>query len=230
MKNLFKYEVVILLLVFGFITSCNKAKPDNETLSNLKSSLVSEYYTGARYNAFAEKAKNEGYYQIAKLFKALSIAEGVHARNFKQVLDLAGVRSEKHIPVYMVESTEKNLKSAIEEEFMDIDSIYPVYELHSIGSEIKQANEVFSYVWQAEKTHKNLLMLIYDVLMTNEIKENGITVGSAPSRGNLTKIEDLFSRTNYYVCPMDGTVYDSSTVSDKCSLCTTAKAKFIVVH
>jgi rubrerythrin len=230
MKKLIKYEVVALLLVFGFITSCNKAETDTNTLSNLKASLVSEYYTSSRYNAFAEKAEKEGYFQIAKLFKALSVAESVHARNFKQVLDLAGVKTEKHVPAYLVESTEKNLKSAIEEEVMDIDSIYPSYELQSIGSDIRQANDVFNYVWQAEKTHKDLLMLIYDVLMTSEIKENGVAVSSAPSKESLSQIEDMFSKTNYYVCPMDGRVFDTSNIADKCNFCLTSRSKFIVIH
>lgn len=230
MKKLIKYEVMALLLVFGFITSCNKAETDTNTMSNLKASLVSEYYTNARYNAFAEKAEKEGYFQIAKLFKALSVAESVHARNFKQVLDLAGVRTEKHVPDYIVESTEKNLQSAIEEEVMDIDSIDPGYIEQSFNSQIKQANDVFTFVWEAEKTHKNLLVFIYDLLMTNEVKENGVTVASAPSKASLSNIEDLFLKTNYYVCPMDGRVYDTSNIAEKCSICLTPKSKFIVIH
>ena len=229
MKKLHKYEYVIIVLLLGFIAICTKTKPDTKTIENLKVSLLSEYYTSARYNAFSEKATNEGYFQIAKLFKALSTAESIHARNFKRVLDQSGIKIEKKEPGYLVESTEKNLQKSIEEEIMDIDSIYPTFIEQSINSDISQANDVFTFVWQAEKTHKNLLMLIYDLLMTTEIKINEVAVSSAPSRENLSKIENLFSKTDYYVCPIDGKVFDNTDITDKCSLCNTSQMNFILI-
>jgi rubrerythrin len=217
------------IIVIGFIAGCTKSKPDTQTITNLKTSLISEYYTNARYNAFSEKAEKEGYRQIAKLFKALATAESIHARNFENVLDEAGIDVEKTIPEFKVETTEKNLQLAIEEEIMDIDSTDPGYIEESLNSEITKANDVFSAVWEAEKTHKNLLVLIYDVLMTKAFKVNDVAKESAPSRENLATIEDLFSKTNYYVCPIDGRVFDSSNVTEKCNTCMTEKSNFIII-
>jgi rubrerythrin len=222
--------VAALLIASCLYTACTKSKPDNETIDNLKSSLISENFTSARYTAFSEKAERDGYLQIAKLFKALSMAESVHARNFKKVLDDAGVKIEKSNPEFIVESTEKNLQNAIEEEIMDVDSVDPVFIKQSANSEIKQANDVFTFVWEAEKTHKDLLVMIYDILMTKEIHENGIAVASAPASENLSTIEDLFSKTDYYVCPIDGRVFDSTNLSEKCGLCSTTREKFIKIN
>jgi len=221
---------ITIIIGIGLFTACSNSKPDTETISNLKASLNSENYTSARYNAFSDKAIKEGYMQIGKLFKALSIAESVHAKNFKNVLDSIGVKIEKTNPNYVVESTEKNLQNAIKEEIMDIDSIYPNYIKQSNNSSIKQANHTFTQVWEAEKTHKNMLVMIYDKLMTEELKINNVTVASAPSNKNISNIEELFSKTDYYVCPVDGCISDSTGLMEKCSVCETPKNNNITIN
>ena len=225
-KKHFK-NTMVLLFVLGVLAGCTKSKPDI-TIANLKLSLISENTTHTKYLAFSEKAVQDGYLQISKLFKALATAEGVHAKNFRNILVSTGEKFEDTDPTSPVESTEKNLQNAIKEEIMDIDSIYPLYIKQSENSLIKQANQTFSYTWEAEKTHKNLLVMIYDVLMTKvEVNKKGLV--SAPSGEKLPKIEELFSSTEYYVCPVDGRVYDNSNVPDKCRLCLTPKENFIII-
>jgi rubrerythrin len=231
-RKLKRYLIIgiILLGIAGFYTSCSKDSPDKGTLANLKSSLISEYYTNARYSAFAEKAKKEGYLQIAKLFKALATAEGVHARNFKKVLDFAGVSTETSNSHFVVGSTEKNLKDAIQEEIMDIDIIYPAYIRQSYNSAISEANITFSKVWEAEKIHKNLLVIMYDQLMTKVIKVKESSLASAPTKENLSKIEELFSKTNYYVCPVDGRLLNNNDVNRACAMCHISKSNFLAIN
>lgn len=230
MKTKYVIKIVILFLATGFWISCTDTKPDKETVANLKTSLISEYYTNARYNAFSEKAEKEGYSQIGKLFKALATAESIHARNFKNILYSLGEKTDHFIPDYIVGSTQNNLQNAIEEEVMDIDSIYPHYIKQSDNSALKQANQTFNFVWEAEKTHKDLLVMIYDILMTKVIKVNEVAVASAPENNNLKVIDDLFAKTDYYVCPLDGRIFDSTNVNEKCSLCKTPKSDFIIIN
>lgn len=230
MKKKIIIKAVAIFFVAGIFVGCKNVNPDKDTVANLKTSLISEYYTSARYNAFSDKAEKEGYMQIAKLFKALSVAESVHARNFKNILDSAGVKTDNVVPGFLVGSTEINLENAIKEEIMDIDSIYPGYIKQSNNSPLIKANQTFSSVWEAEKTHKDLLVMIYDILMTNLIKVNEVAVTSAPASENLVTIGNLFSKTNYYVCPVDGRVFDSTDITDKCSLCTTPRSNFIIIN
>jgi rubrerythrin len=226
-KNYFFTSAVILFVVF--VTACTSSRTDRDTIANLKSSFNSENYTSDRYNAFSEKAVKEGYLQVAKLFKALSVAESIHAKKFKAVLESAGINMEKSDPDYKVESTEINLKNAIQEEIMDIDFIYPGYVKESANSPLTKANSAFSSVWEAEKTHKKLLALIYDILMTNEKNKDGKVISSVPSRKNLDKIESLFSETDYYISPADGKVYDSMEYTENCLLCNSPNANYIMI-
>jgi rubrerythrin len=217
-------------MVTGFLTGCTNTKSDKETIENLKTSLISENYTHARYNAFSEKAEKEGYSQIGKLFKALATAESIHARNFKNILDSLGEKTDNFVPDYIVGSTQNNLQNAIEEEIMDIDSIYPNYIKQSENTSYKNVNQMFTMILEAEKTHKNNLITIYDLLMTSAIKVNEEEVASAPSGENLPVIEDLFAKTDYYVCPLDGRIFDTVNVNEKCSLCKTPKSNFIIIN
>ena len=144
MKKIFLYNIIASFLFLGLITGCKKEAFDNsssisdkETIANLKSSLISKYNTSARYNAFSKEAEKEGYAKLSVLFKTLAASESIQGRNIKEVLDNAGIKTEKYEPDYIVESTEKNLKSAILEEVMCMDSIYPEYvkqsELEVVG-------------------------------------------------------------------------------------------------
>ncbi len=224
LKKAFTY-----LLAFVLLSGCSYKKIDKETIANLKASLNAEYISNAKYNAYSKKAEKEGYFQIAKLFKALAIAESVHTGKFEKVLSAAGVKFEKTDPVFPMDATEKNLQYSIKDEIQDMDVIYPNYMLQAENSVIKSAYLTFSEVCEAEKSHKSLLALIYDVLMTGVVTLKNQAVQSKPLKANLTKIEELFSKTDYYICPEDGRVFDKSSYAQGCNSCNTSKDKLIVV-
>lgn len=229
MKTNFLKKTVSLLLVLVFVAGCTKNQTDKETIANLMASLTSEHTTNAKYNAYSEKAKKEGYPQLAKLFKALATAENVHALKFENALATTGKKIVRTEPVFLLESTEKNLQNAIIEEIVCMDIIYPRYLKQAESSFMKHVENAFWLVNEAEKSHKDMLVLMYDVLVTNVVKENDVPVASVPSKSNLTKIEDLFSKTDYFVCPVDGRVFDETNMDLGCSLCETPKSKFIRV-
>ena len=58
----------------------------SETKNNLKTAFAGESQANRRYLAFAKKAEEEGYSQIAKLFKAAADAETVHALNHLRIV------------------------------------------------------------------------------------------------------------------------------------------------
>ena len=67
---------------------------------NLKEAFAGESQANRKYLAFAKKAEEDGYPQVAKLFRAAAEAETVHAHNHLRVLQ--GVRG-----------TRENLQEAI---------------------------------------------------------------------------------------------------------------------
>ena len=57
-----------------------------KTLNNLKTGFVAESQAHLRNLTFAMKAEQEGYSQVAKLFRAIAEAEAVHAFNHYRLL------------------------------------------------------------------------------------------------------------------------------------------------
>ena len=83
-----------------------------KTEENLKQAFAGESQANRRYLAFSKKAEEEGYTQVAKLFKAAAEAETVHALAH---LDALGA----------VKSTAENLQDAIDGETHEFTKMYP---------------------------------------------------------------------------------------------------------
>ena len=64
-----------------------------KTEENLKEAFAGESQANRKYLAFAKKAEEEGYRQVAKLFRAAAEAETVHAHNHLRVLK--GIKTTK---------------------------------------------------------------------------------------------------------------------------------------
>ena len=60
------------------------------TKANLEAAFAGESQAHMKYKIFAKKAKEEGFPEIARLFKAISFAEQVHATNHLKELQSIG--------------------------------------------------------------------------------------------------------------------------------------------
>jgi rubrerythrin len=111
------------------------------TKENLEAAFAGESQAHMKYLAFAAKAEQEGYPEVARLFKAISFAEQVHATNhFKQ---LSGIGS-----------TAENLATAIGGENFENTEMYPAY--HAVAHEQNEKGAMLSihYALEAEKIHE----------------------------------------------------------------------------
>ncbi len=63
------------------------------TENSLREALAAESQTNRKYLAFAARADQEGYPQVARLFRAAAEAETIHAHNYLK--SLKGVRSTR---------------------------------------------------------------------------------------------------------------------------------------
>src|SRR5512147_2665452 len=82
------------------------------TEQNLKDAFAGESQANRKYLAFAKKAEEEGYGQVAKLFRAAAAAETIHALNHLKALSA-------------VKSTKENLMAAISGESYEFQKMYP---------------------------------------------------------------------------------------------------------
>ncbi len=110
------------------------------TENNLMKSFSGESQASQKYKAFAIKAEQEGYPQVAKLFRASSKSETIHAAN--QLRILKGINS-----------TKDNLKTAIEGETYEYTNMYPKFIEESKLEDKKNAEYVFKAAMTTEEDH-----------------------------------------------------------------------------
>ena len=125
------------------------------TMDNLNEAFAGESKANRKYLAYAKKADEEGYSQVAKLFRAAAEAETVHAHNHLMVM--AGISS-----------TEENLKDAIEGEIDEFEEMYPDFIKEAESDENKKAVWTFDVANQVEEIHAGLYQKALDALGNNE--------------------------------------------------------------
>lgn len=114
-----------------------------KTEKNLHEAFVGEAKASARLWGFALKAEQEGYPQMAKLFRAISEAERVHATRHLRLMKVIG-------------STEENLEAAFESETMVNHNIYPELIRQAEADGNRAAVISFSNARDAEEAHAAL--------------------------------------------------------------------------
>ncbi len=147
------------------------------TEDNLKEAFAGESQANRKYLAFADAADQEGYTQVARLFRAAAAAETVHALNHIRVMGAVG-------------STSDNLKSAIEGETSEFRDMYPKFIERAKKEKASDAVILsFDVANKVEKIHANLYKNALENLGKNQevdyyVCQNcGNTVeGSAPDR------------------------------------------------
>ena len=113
-----------------------------KTLGNLKAGFVAESQAHQRNLAFAFKAEQEDYAQVAKLFRAIAEAEGIHAFNHLRLLG-------------GVSDTQENLEAAFERENL-ASKTYPQFIKEANEEENTSVAKIFSYSRDVEAGHAKL--------------------------------------------------------------------------
>jgi rubrerythrin len=115
----------------------------SRTEENSKTAFVGEAKAVVRLQGFADQAEKEGYNQIAKLFRAISAAEMVHAK--------------KHLRnLRIIKSTEENLKYAFESETAVGEERYPEFIRQAAEDGDKPAEIAFTQARDVEEFHAKL--------------------------------------------------------------------------
>ncbi len=123
----------------------------SKTEQYLKEAFAGESQANRRYLAFATKADQEGYPQVARLFRAAAEAETIHAHSHLRALN--GIRS-----------TKENLLEAIAGETHEFTKMYPEMIEAAKAEGHKVGLRSFSYANDVEKIHAQLYQAILDSL------------------------------------------------------------------
>jgi rubrerythrin len=122
-------------------------KPEEDlgvmTEESLKAAFAGESQAAEKYLVFAEQAEEEGFPNVAKLFRAISFAETRHARNHLRVMKGIG-------------ATADNLLIAFNGEAFEVGEMYPAY--HAVAKEQgnNQAVRSINYALRSEVDHKGM--------------------------------------------------------------------------
>lgn len=117
---------------------------NSKTQKNLAYAFAAESKASIRNDAFARKAEAEGFSGIARLFRAVSEAESVHARRY--LLLMRG----------KVGSTEENLQTAFQSEIKANVDEYPNLIKEATEEGEDAALKAFSHARDVEDRHAEL--------------------------------------------------------------------------
>lgn len=134
------------------------------TSENLSEAFAGESQANRKYLAFAKKAEEDGYPNIAKLFRAAAEAETVHAHAHLRAMN--GIKS-----------TQENLMAAIEGEGFEFQEMYPKFLDQAREEKNRSAEVSFKYAMAVEEVHHSLY---FDALKTlkagSDVKEASIYI------------------------------------------------------
>lgn len=106
----------------------------------LNEAFAGESMAHMKYQHFADKAEGEGLSEMARMFRAISYAERVHAGNHLEVL--GGINS-----------TSDNIQVCIDGETFEVEEMYPVYNATAKLQDESGAVRSTHYALEAENIH-----------------------------------------------------------------------------
>jgi len=125
----------------------------SKTEENIKAAFAGESQARNKYTYFAEKAREEGYHYIAKIFEETAANEMEHARDHFLLLNGLGTTAE-------------NLKEAISGEDYETVNMYPQFAKEAEDEGNQQAAVLFKMIGKIEQHHreryKKLLEMVED--------------------------------------------------------------------
>ncbi len=177
-----------------------------KTIENMQTAYKGEKTATAKYEAFSKKAEDEGFHNIALLYKAVSRAESIHAANHKVVIEDAGANVPIIIPDYKVKTTRENLSDDVKGEAYEATTMYP------------------NFLNAAATANNQMAIVSLTYAMKTEVKHN-IFFEQALKDINSKKLSSL--PTKYFVCPACGDTY-ATNAPNHCDFSLTEREKFIV--
>ena len=144
---------------------------EKKTINNLMEAFAGESQANRKYLSYAKKAEKDGKLNSAKLFKAASDAETLHALKHFQITGKIG-------------STAENLKDAVAGETHEYKEMYPDF-LRIAESEGNRAAVIsFTFAMKAEEVHAKL----YKEALEDIDNEKEIFYYLCPVCGNIEKL------------------------------------------
>jgi rubrerythrin len=196
----------ILSLILICVIALSARAGTEKTIENLRAAFKGESTASAKYAAFSEQARKEGFLPLAIMFAATSKSEAIHALNHKAVIEKLGGKVEPVNPQFTVKTTKENMDDAIKGENYEMMTMYPEFIKAARDENAPDALKSLRWAMETEKKHFLIYTIAINALNKNDLK-------------SLPRI--------YWVCPKCGNTYDQAKPEEKCAFCYTSRDKFI---
>ncbi|QIB70068.1 rubrerythrin family protein [Aminipila butyrica] len=143
---------------------------ESKTMDNLMEAFAGESQANRKYLAYARKAEKDGHLNAAKLFKAASDAETLHALKHFEVAGKVG-------------SIVENLQDAVSGETHEYKDMYPDFVKLAEEEGNKAAVMSFTFAMKAEEVHAKL----YQEALDNLDQKEEVFYYLCPVCGNIEK-------------------------------------------
>jgi rubrerythrin len=131
-----------------------KSIKGTKTEKNLLAAFAGESQARNRYTLFAEKAKEEGYEQIAAIFLETADNEREHANRYFSFLEGGDVEIQAAYPAGPVGTTLENLRAGAKGENFEHSTLYPGFADVADKEGFKEIAVVFRRVSDVEVWHE----------------------------------------------------------------------------
>ena len=128
----------------------------SKTEQNIKAAFAGESQARNKYTYFAEKAREEGYHYIAKIFEETAFNEMNHAKDHFRLLGGIG-------------TTEENLKAAMSGEDYETVDMYPQFAEEAEAEGNKEAALLFQMIGKIEAGHRERYKKLLEMVQNGTV-------------------------------------------------------------
>lgn len=152
-----------LLVIAAGLAAGALAQAPAQTVKNLQSAHQGEAEATIFYRQCAKKAGEEGYPDMAKLFRAAAASEEIHRDNHLRALRQIGAPVPPPQPSTEIpKSTRENLAASAADEREECRVMYPDYYRTARRENVPAAMQTFRYAREAERAHAQLFQRAYN--------------------------------------------------------------------
>ncbi len=142
---------------------------ESRTAENLLVSFAAESQAQARYIFFGNKAEEDGYIQIAKIFKETADQELEHALRFFKFFNGGEIEITYPFPAGVIRSTCENLIASAQIEHTVHTAMYPVFAGIARKENYERAAETWDAISIAERQHETTFRELAENITTNAV-------------------------------------------------------------
>ncbi|MDE7025368.1 MAG: rubrerythrin family protein [Paramuribaculum sp.] len=146
-----------------------KSIKGTQTEHNLLAAFAGESQARNRYTLFAKKAKEEGYRQIAKVFKLTAKQELTHAEMFFSLLEGGMVTVNASYPAGVVADTMTNLREAAAGEREEWSGLYQNFAQTAENEGFPKIASIFKLIAKVEVEHEKRYLALLEQMTNDQV-------------------------------------------------------------